>query len=123
MNSNKVIPIIFAVASVIGVAMYFATMKLTENSGLTNEIEERKSDSLASYEKTQNEARARIHDSLMKSNKPYRDSVRAAAVINRWVQMFCNHRRRHTSIGGMSPVEFEEQWFQRRRLSNVSYVS
>lgn len=51
---------------------------------------------------------------------PFRDVQQASAVIYKWVYLFYNQRRRHTSIGGLSPMEYEAQYFRRRRETNVA---
>ncbi|MDZ4745583.1 MAG: integrase core domain-containing protein [bacterium] len=40
---------------------------------------------------------------------PFRDVQHAREVIERWLHLFYNPRRRHTSIKGMSPMKYEEQ--------------
>jgi len=54
---------------------------------------------------------------------PFRDLGHARAVIYRWLHLFYNLRRRHTSIRGMSPVEYEAAWFRKSRVDNVADVS
>jgi transposase InsO family protein len=46
---------------------------------------------------------------------PFRNVEHAAGAIYRWTHLFYNQRRRHTSIGGLSPVQFEVDWYQRNR--------
>mgnify|MGYP000097146773 FL=1 len=46
---------------------------------------------------------------------PFRSVEHAVGAILRWVHLFYNQRRRHTSIGGLSPVQYEANWFRRNR--------
>ena len=55
-------------------------------------------------------ARRRRHDLLSgKARKTYRTRDEAKADVFDYIERFYNPRRRHSTIGYLSPVEFEEQ--------------
>jgi len=41
------------------------------------------------------------------SRNPFRDTVQAQAVVIDWCYGFYNHQRRHSTIGNLPPVTFE----------------
>ena len=41
-----------------------------------------------------------------------RDEARAD--VFQYIEIFCNRVRRHSSLGGISPVSFYESWLQRQ---------
>ena len=45
--------------------------------------------------------------------KTYHDREEARRNIVDYIEMFYNPKRRHGSANGLSPVEFEKQYFQR----------
>ncbi len=45
--------------------------------------------------------------------KTYHDREEARRDIFDYIEMFYNPKRRHGSANGLSPVEFEKQYFQR----------
>jgi len=51
---------------------------------------------------------------------PFQNAQRASDVINRWLYLFYNSRRRHTSIGGMSPMDYESQWISNELILQSS---
>jgi len=51
---------------------------------------------------------------------PFRDLGHAKAVIYRWLHLFYNLWRRHTSIQGLSSVEFEADWIRRKKLPKLA---
>lgn len=48
---------------------------------------------------------------------PFRDPDQAAQRVFWYVQTFCNNKRRHSSIGNISPCEFEGRYINTLWLS------
>ncbi|NQW29156.1 MAG: IS3 family transposase [Ignavibacteria bacterium] len=51
---------------------------------------------------------------------PFRSAQHASNVINHWLHLFYNPRRRHKSIGGMSPMEYQSQWISNELILQSS---
>ncbi len=46
---------------------------------------------------------------------PVRNKESTKASARRWIELWYNHRRVHTSLDGLSPMEFEEEYWQKMK--------